>query len=143
MDINTTLALYRNVCDTSKLGESPDALLYFESVEDIRQPHLFNKYFVPIMVTYAVTFVFGVVGNVVSVAAMSSTRAATNATNVFLVSLAVADLLMLVIHLPLEVVEYFFLTWDKGGGVCKIKAYVYFLSGMASVLNLAAVSIER
>ena len=64
-------------------------------------------------------------------------------TCTFLVSLAVADLLLLVIYVPLETLGYFVITWDAGGTVCKLSSYVEMLSGMASVLNLTAVSIER
>ncbi|RWS22337.1 neuropeptide FF receptor 2-like protein, partial [Leptotrombidium deliense] len=61
----------------------------------------------------------------------------------FLVSLAAADLLLLLVYIPLETLEYFVITWDKGGSVCKLSCYVEMLSGVASVLNLVAVSIER
>lgn len=64
-------------------------------------------------------------------------------TSVFLVSLAVADLLLLTIYLPLEVAHYFVVQWDKDGTVCKLAAYAESVSAFASVLNLVAVTFER
>jgi hypothetical protein len=57
--------------------------------------------------------------------------------------LACADLLLLFIYVPLETLEYFVITWDIDGHICKLSSFVEMLSGMASVLNLVAVSIER
>ena len=64
-------------------------------------------------------------------------------TAIFLVSLAAADLLLLLVFVPLETLEYFVISWDTGGNICKMSSYVEMLSGMATVLNLVAVSIER
>lgn len=61
----------------------------------------------------------------------------------FLVSLSVADLLMLVVCAPLQIVHFFVVLWDSGGAACKIANYFMKLSFTASVLNLTAVSLER
>ena len=61
----------------------------------------------------------------------------------FLVSLAVADLLLVVVCAPLETMGYFLNSWTKGGSLCQLQAYVEALSATASVLNLTAVSLER
>ena len=61
----------------------------------------------------------------------------------FLVSLSVADLLMLLLCVPLKTVYFFVVLWDSGGAACKVASYVMMLSFTASVLNLTAVSLER
>lgn len=60
----------------------------------------------------------------------------------FLVSLAVADLLLVAVCAPLETMGYFN-PWTKGGRLCQFLGYVEMLSAVASVLNLTAVSLER
>jgi len=98
---------------------------------------------VPIIATHAVTFLIGVIGNGVVIATWSIKGKLRSPTAVFLVSLAAADLLLLLVFVPLETLEYFVITWDAGGSICKMSSYVEMLSGMATVLNLVAVSIER
>lgn len=61
-----------------------------------------------------------------------------------MVSLAVADLLFLVVCVPYETARFFIGHWESAGATtCKFFGAVEMLSGMASVLNLVAVSIER
>ncbi|CAL1271043.1 unnamed protein product, partial [Larinioides sclopetarius] len=70
-------------------------------------------------------------------------RTSRNVTSVFLVSLAIADLLLLVICAPLDVAHYFVMQWDSAGTVCKLAAYAETVSAFASVFNLLAVTLER
>ena len=61
----------------------------------------------------------------------------------FLASLSVAELLLLLIYLPLELTKDLLTQEFRGGAVCKIKEYIKMLTALASVINLAAVSLER
>ncbi|GAB6032757.1 hypothetical protein CHUAL_011624 [Chamberlinius hualienensis] len=61
----------------------------------------------------------------------------------FLVSLAIADLLLLLVCVPLESVNMFLLSWKQSEALCKMASYVKTLSAVASILNLTAVSFER
>uniref|UniRef100_A0A0P4VXT6 G-protein coupled receptors family 1 profile domain-containing protein n=1 Tax=Scylla olivacea TaxID=85551 RepID=A0A0P4VXT6_SCYOL len=74
---------------------------------------------------------------------MAGDRKSRNTTNLFLVSLSMADLLMLLLCVPLKTVYFFVVLWDSGGAACKVANYIMMLSFTASVLNLTAVSIER
>lgn len=60
-----------------------------------------------------------------------------------MVSLAVADLLFLLVCVPYETAKNFIGHWDTGTLFCKVSGAVEMLSALASVLNLIAVSIER
>ena len=64
-------------------------------------------------------------------------------TGMFLASLSVAELLLLVVYLPLELSKDLLTQEFRGGAVCKIKEYIKMLTALASVINLAAVSLER
>ena len=61
----------------------------------------------------------------------------------FLASLSVAELLLLVVYLPLEFTKDILTQEVEGGAVCKLKEFVKMLTALASVINLAAVSFER
>ena len=63
--------------------------------------------------------------------------------SMFLVSLAVADLLLVAVCAPLETMGYFLNPWTQGGSLCQLQSYVEMLSAVSSVLNLTAVSLER
>ena len=101
------------------------------------------KALIPIVVTHGVTFLIGIVGNTVVIITWVRGGKIHSPTGTFLVSLAIADLLLLFLYVPLETIGYFVITWDIDGSICKLSAYVEMLSGTASVLNLVAVSIER
>ncbi|XP_035226900.1 allatostatin-A receptor-like [Stegodyphus dumicola] len=121
---------------------SEDAI-YFRDPNEVLIPWKMNEYFIFIVVTYIITFVLGVSGNMTVIAAIVGDKASRNMTSVFLVSLAIADLLLLVICAPLDVAHYFVLQWDSEGTICKLAAYAESVSAFASVLNLLAVTVER
>ena len=97
----------------------------------------------PMLISYSLTFMIGVVGNVTAMLGMIGDRKSRNATTLFLVSLSAADLLLLLVCAPLEVLQYFVIQWDEAGTICKVAKYAEMLSAVASVLNLTAVSLER
>ena len=61
----------------------------------------------------------------------------------FLGSLSIAELLFLIIYLPLELTKDILTQEMQGGGVCKVKEFIKMLTALATVINLAAVSVER
>ncbi|XP_037071289.1 cholecystokinin receptor type A-like [Pollicipes pollicipes] len=114
-----------------------------DNPEEMLIPWIINQYFIPVVITHSVTFLIGVVGNLLVVFVMAGDRKSRTATNLFLVSLSLADLLLLIVCAPLETLHYFVIQWDAGGAVCKMAKYAEILSAVASVLNLTAVSLER
>ncbi|XP_050728236.1 cholecystokinin receptor type A-like isoform X2 [Eriocheir sinensis] len=117
--------------------------LRLDNPMEMLKPHKANPSFVPIVVTHALTFLLGVSGNSVIVFSMAKDKGTRNVTSWFLVSLAVADLLLLLLCVPLETLQYFLWTPNYTLPVCKLSSYFELLSAVASVLNLTAVSLER
>ncbi len=115
----------------------------FARPHEMLEPWMINPYFFPILITYIITFIVGVTGNIIVIWVMAGDRANRSVTSIFLVSLAVADLLLLMICAPLDVAHYFVIQWDREGTVCKLAAYAESVSAFASVLNLVAVTFER
>ncbi|XP_019645763.1 PREDICTED: pyroglutamylated RFamide peptide receptor-like [Branchiostoma belcheri] len=104
--------------------------------------YLYPHIAIPTLVAGAVIFLVGVVGNVVVVA--SVLRFKQGGIYFYLLSLSVADLLVLLFGLPIKIAEWFFLSeWVLGKAMCKILAYLQMLSFTASVMTLTAIAIER
>ena len=57
--------------------------------------------------------------------------------------LQIADLLLLFVAAPMDMVHYFARDFDIDGGACKVAEYSRVLSAVASIMNLLAVTIER
>ncbi|XP_010835265.1 PREDICTED: neuromedin-U receptor 1 [Bison bison bison] len=103
-----------------------------------------TELFVPICVTYLLIFAVGAVGNALTCTVILRHRAMRTPTNYYLFSLAVSDLLVLLVGLPLELYEmqnnYPFLL---GAGGCYFRTLLFETVCLASVLNVTALSVER
>lgn len=58
---------------------------------------------IPVCIAYGLTFLLGVTGNVLVVVSIVRSRAMQTVTNVFLVSLASADLMLVLLCVPIKV----------------------------------------
>ena len=104
-----------------------------------QQPEL-----VPSIILHIMVFLLGVVGHTLLLLYLLTTHKERNInTGMFMVSLSVADLLMLVVYIPLEVTKDLITQELRGGVVCKVKEYIKMLTALASVINMVAVSFER
>ncbi|XP_023222118.1 allatostatin-A receptor-like [Centruroides sculpturatus] len=130
-------------CTPGNFPCKDQSYIYMDNPEDMLNPLSINSSFLSIILTHMITFIVGVTGNSIVIATWTGMRPSRSYTCTFLVSLAVSDLLLLLIYFPLETIEYFVITWDTDGGICKVSSYFEMLSSMAAVLNLTAVSFER
>uniref|UniRef100_A0A452UKX3 Neuromedin U receptor 1 n=1 Tax=Ursus maritimus TaxID=29073 RepID=A0A452UKX3_URSMA len=103
-----------------------------------------TELFVPICTLYLLIFVVGAVGNGLTCTVILRHKAMRTPTNYYLFSLAVSDLLVLLVGLPLELYEmwcnYPFLL---GAGGCYFRTLLFETVCLASVLNVTALSVER
>ncbi|XP_032664076.1 QRFP-like peptide receptor isoform X1 [Odontomachus brunneus] len=100
----------------------------------------------PVLIVYGLTFVLGLVGNVVMIASTLCPRLRplpATPTNVFLGGLATADLLLIIFCIPVKVAKLFSYTWTMGIFLCKAVHYMQSVSAICSVVTLTAMSIER
>ncbi|KAM9845425.1 neuromedin-U receptor 1-like [Aulostomus maculatus] len=100
--------------------------------------------FLSICLTYLIIFVVGVLGNSLTCAVILCYKVMQTPTNYYLLSLAVSDLLLLVLSMPLELYEM----WQNypfllGEGGCYFKTFLFETVCFASILNVTALSIER
>ncbi|KAL1771040.1 neuromedin-U receptor 1 [Sigmodon hispidus] len=100
--------------------------------------------FVPICITYLLIFVVGTVGNVLTCTVILHHKAMKTPTNFYLLSLAVSDLLVLLVGLPLELYEMQHNhPFQLGASGCYFRTLLFETVCLASVLNVTALSVER
>ncbi|XP_006619356.1 pyrokinin-1 receptor-like [Apis dorsata] len=98
----------------------------------------------PITVIYAVIFVTGLVGNISTCVVIARNKSMHTATNYYLFSLAVSDLLLLISGLPPEM----YYIWSHfpyvfGEAFCIIQSFAAETSANATVLTITAFTVER
>lgn len=103
-----------------------------------------SSMFFPVCCTYLIIFILGVVGNVLTCTVIARNKVMWTPTNYYLFSLAVSDLLVLLLGMPLELYEL----WQNypflfGRGGCYFKTFLFETVCMASILNVTALSVER
>ncbi|XP_070564076.1 cholecystokinin receptor-like [Ptychodera flava] len=97
----------------------------------------------PVVLVYGVTFFVGLFGNALVIFSIQKCKRLQTATNFFLASLATADLILIIIVIPIQTSTYFSWQWKLGGALCKLLPYLTLLSSSCSVFMLTAMSIER
>ncbi|XP_041370775.1 gastrin/cholecystokinin type B receptor-like [Gigantopelta aegis] len=93
---------------------------------------------------YIIIFISGTVGNILVVAAVGLERSMRTSTNVFLVNLALADLMVILIALPTALTEVFAEDeWYFGNVMCKLVPILENSVAHASVLTMLVIAVER
>ncbi|KAL7855328.1 hypothetical protein SRHO_G00175180 [Serrasalmus rhombeus] len=83
-------------------------------------------------------------GNILVILAVSLERKLQNATNYFLMSLAVADLLVGLLVMPIALVTVLFnAEWPLPDFLCPIWLFLDVLFSTASIMHLCAISLDR
>lgn len=97
------------------------------------------------MTLYTLIFISGLTGNIMVVCVISRCKSMHTATNCYLVSLAVADCLILISATLPAIPEPLFQIkeWPWGRAMCSILVFLQYLGINASTLSIAAFTIER
>ncbi|XP_029342413.1 neuropeptide SIFamide receptor-like [Acyrthosiphon pisum] len=95
-------------------------------------------------IAYAAVFVVGFVGNIsVVLVVYKNVRMQSSPTNIFIVNLAIADLLVIVVCVPFTLIGSITTEWRLGLVICKLVPYFQGVSVNASINTLMAISVER
>lgn len=99
---------------------------------------------IPMTVLYSVIFFTGVTGNVITCIVIARNKHMHTATNYYLFSLAISDLLLLVSGLPQEM----YYIWSRypyifGEAFCLLRGLAAETSANATVLTITAFTVER
>ncbi|CAL9704623.1 unnamed protein product [Knipowitschia caucasica] len=115
----------------------------FVNLYDILGPKR-SPFSLQVTTIYVVIFLTGLSGNLLTCAVIAKHKKMRNPTNLYLVSLAVSDLLVLMFGMPLELYDL----WQNypfpfGEGGCYFKTFLFETVCFASILNVTALSVER
>ncbi|KAI5711839.1 hypothetical protein M8J75_003460 [Diaphorina citri] len=99
---------------------------------------------IPMTALYSLILFTGLIGNVVTCIVIARNKHMHNATNYYLFSLAVSDLLLLVTGLPVEI----YYIWSRypyvfGETFCVLRGLAAETSANATVLTITAFTVER
>ncbi|XP_064633692.1 QRFP-like peptide receptor [Lineus longissimus] len=98
---------------------------------------------ITLIVLYILTFLSGLLGNVLVIFVFWRNRRMRTVTNSFLVNLAVCDLMVVCICMPFTLAVDVYTNWIYGDVMCKIVNFTQGLSVSSSILTLSVISAER
>uniref|UniRef100_A0A3B3CJ00 5-hydroxytryptamine (serotonin) receptor 2C, G protein-coupled-like 1 n=1 Tax=Oryzias melastigma TaxID=30732 RepID=A0A3B3CJ00_ORYME len=119
------------------LGGLRSALIWHQ---DSREKFQCNWPALLILVIIALT----IGGNILVILAVSLEKKLQNATNFFLRSLAVADMLVGILVMPISLINILYdYAWPLPSALCPIWIYLDVLFSTASIMHLCAISLDR
>ncbi|KAL2733945.1 pyrokinin-1 receptor-like [Vespula squamosa] len=99
---------------------------------------------IPVTIIYVSIFITGTIGNISTCIVIARNKSMHTATNYYLFSLAVSDLLLLISGLPAEIYSVWYkYSYIFGEGFCVIRGLAAETSTNASVLTITAFTAER
>ncbi|XP_026541016.1 QRFP-like peptide receptor [Notechis scutatus] len=110
---------------------------------------LFDKDPVTLSLTilYLLSFLVGLVGNVMSLRMLTQKRShampSLNATRSLLINLAICDLMVVCICMPITTGNLVYKAWLYGDVLCRAAPFLQALSVSASILSLTVISVNR
>uniref|UniRef100_A0A671SJK4 G-protein coupled receptors family 1 profile domain-containing protein n=1 Tax=Sinocyclocheilus anshuiensis TaxID=1608454 RepID=A0A671SJK4_9TELE len=99
-----------------------------------------------LMVMYVISFVTGLVGNIMALWVLTRRRnrlSGASATRRLLVNLAVCDMMVVCVCMPVNLGHQVYNAWVFGDFLCRAVPFVQAVSVSASVLSLAVISLNR
>ncbi|XP_026199420.1 opsin 4xb [Anabas testudineus] len=120
-----------------------------ESEKTHTQSNFFSKVNVPDHAHYIIAIfvlvigILGIAGNALVMFAFYSNKKLRNLPNYFIMNLAVSDFLMAFTQSPIFFINCLYKEWVFGEMGCKMYAFCGALFGIASMINLLAISIDR
>ncbi|XP_013417405.1 5-hydroxytryptamine receptor 2C [Lingula anatina] len=119
---------------------------YMESPSNItNQSEILNQdvHYNWMVLFLGILVIAGMLGNILVIVAVSVEQKLHNVTNYFLLSLAVADLLVSVIVMPLAMMQLFLGSWTLGIVLCDIYVTCDVLMCSSSIIHMCTISLDR
>ncbi|XP_038617854.1 probable G-protein coupled receptor 83 isoform X2 [Tachyglossus aculeatus] len=96
-----------------------------------------------LIVAYSFIIVFSLFGNVLVCHVVIKNKRMHSATSLFIVNLAVADLMITLLNTPFTLVRFVKSTWFFGKGMCHVSRFAQYCSLHVSALTLTAIALDR
>ncbi|KAL2090310.1 hypothetical protein ACEWY4_014998 [Coilia grayii] len=100
-----------------------------------------DAWLVPLV--FVIFMVFGVFGNSLVLYVIHKRKKMRTATNVYIASLAVTDIIFLVCCVPFTATLYLLPSWVFGNFMCKLVSYIQQVSAQATCITLTVMSVDR
>lgn len=102
---------------------------------------------IALTIMYCISFILGFVGNLMSLRVLTNRRsrrlASVSATRNLLVNLAVCDLAVVCVCMPITLGNQIYTSWVYGDLLCRAVPFTQAVSVSASVLTLTVISVNR
>ncbi|KAM6061439.1 uncharacterized protein VSU04_008985 isoform 2-T2 [Chlamydotis macqueenii] len=96
-----------------------------------------------LMVAYSVIIIMSLFGNVLVCHVVLKNKRLHSATSLFIVNLAVSDIMIMLLNTPFTLVRFVHSTWIFGKAMCHISRFVQYCSLHVSTLTLTAIALDR
>ncbi|XP_018426883.1 PREDICTED: probable G-protein coupled receptor 83 [Nanorana parkeri] len=96
-----------------------------------------------LIVAYSVIIVISLFGNILVCHVVIKNKRIRSATSMFIVNLAVADIMITLLNTPFTLVRFVSSTWVFGKLMCHVSRFVQYSSVHVSVLTLTAIALDR
>lgn len=137
-DLNTTNFNSTPEYDNDNVNNDTNDTFVFYPVIKV-PPYMIATY----SLTYSLVFVLGLVGNILVVLVVLRNPCMRSVTNYFLVNLAIADILVCLFCVPINLAASLMSGWIFGSLMCKMVPFLQGLSVNASINTLMAIAIDR
>lgn len=127
-----------NMVDDSLNGTLPESVVDASAVDPRSDVAVVLQ-----AVSMAVIMFVALAGNLLILAAIYIDKTLQTITNAFIINLACADLLLAIIGMPFTLASSITYEWIFGDTWCKVNGMANSLFCIASILTLAAVSVDR
>uniref|UniRef100_A0A8C8VHX3 G-protein coupled receptor 83 n=1 Tax=Pelusios castaneus TaxID=367368 RepID=A0A8C8VHX3_9SAUR len=96
-----------------------------------------------LIVAYSVIIIMSLFGNMLVCHVVIKNKRMHSATSLFIVNLAVSDILITLLNTPFTLVRFVNSTWVFGKAMCHISRFVQYCSLHVSTLTLTAIALDR
>jgi len=95
------------------------------------------------IVLYVVIIVLALGGNLLVFLVVAVNRKLRTVTNTFILSLAVSDILIATLNMPVQLLYYVKNEWTLGLAMCKLSRYLQGVVIVSSILTLTGIAVDR
>lgn len=112
------------------------------------QPYMSNRAvddtaLIVLLIAYVVLIITGALGNGLVCMAVARKPAMRTARNVFIINLAISDLILCLFTMPFSLVEIMMKFWPLGTFTCKLVAGLQATSIFVSTISITAIALDR